>query len=37
MSNFTEESLLKTLKAKYAYLKDNDETAMRVYNLILKK
>jgi len=37
MSKFTEESLLETLKAKYAYLNDNDATAIRVYNLILKK
>ncbi len=37
MSNFTKESLLDNLKAKYAYLNDNDATAIRVYNLILKK
>lgn len=37
MSKFTEESLLDKLKAKYAYLKDNDETALKVYNLIIKK
>jgi hypothetical protein len=37
MSNFTKESLLDRLKSKYAYLNDNDETALKVYNLILKK
>jgi hypothetical protein len=37
MSRFTEESLLESLKAKYAYLNDNDATALRVFNLITKK
>lgn len=37
MSKFTEQSLLDQLKAKYAYLNDNDETALKVYNLIIKK
>jgi hypothetical protein len=37
MIKFTEENLLETLKAKYAYLNDNDATAIKVYNLILKK
>jgi hypothetical protein len=37
MSTFTEKSLLEFLKAKYAYLNDNDATAIKVYNLILKK
>jgi hypothetical protein len=37
MSTFTKESLLEFLKTKYAYLKDNDKTATKVYNLILNK
>jgi hypothetical protein len=37
MSTFTEESLLEFLKAKYAYLKDGDATALKVFNLITKK
>jgi hypothetical protein len=37
MSTFTKESLLEALKAKYAYLNDNDATALKVFNLITKK
>jgi hypothetical protein len=37
MSTFTEESLLEFLKAKYAYLTDNNATALKVFNLITKK
>lgn len=37
MSKFTEENLLAFLKTKYAYLNDNDATALRVFNLITKK
>ena len=37
MKNFKLETLLEELKAKYAHLNDRDDTALKVYNLIVNR
>ena len=35
MQTFSKETLLADLKARYAYLNDNDATALKIYDIIM--